>query len=222
MGQPRGDRRPRPRDHHHRLARRDLRARRRRRRRRWAAGACGGPRRGPARRCPEPVPPAHGRPLRVRILDVSVAPASRFEHDLAADRPAFRAPGRVRGGPDRAALDDAFGSTWEGFDAKARGLAERLAGDPDLPRRLARKARWRAHDERIRPLQAYRDDELARSYECFFGPDPSYHQARRRFVHKLAGHLPLRTEDREFNPDRARAPARVVGRIHARRVMTGR
>ena len=84
-------------------------------------------------------------------------------------------------------LDDAFGSTWEDFDAQARGLAERLAGDPDLPRRLARKARWRAHDERIRPLQAYRDDELARSYECFFGPDPSYHQARRRFVHKLAG-----------------------------------
>jgi putative two-component system protein, hydrogenase maturation factor HypX/HoxX len=36
-----------------------------------------------------------------------------------------------------------------------------------------------------RPLAAYRADELARSHECFFGPDRSYHEARHRFVHKL-------------------------------------
>jgi putative two-component system hydrogenase maturation factor HypX/HoxX len=29
-----------------------------------------------------------------------------------------------------------------------------------------------------------REEELARSYECFFGPDRSYHEARRRFVYK--------------------------------------
>ena len=28
---------------------------------------------------------------------------------------------------------------------------------------------------------------MARSRECFFGPDRSYHEARRRFVHKLGG-----------------------------------
>ena len=28
-------------------------------------------------------------------------------------------------------------------------------------------------------------EELARSHESFFGDDPSYHEARHRFVHKL-------------------------------------
>ena len=40
-------------------------------------------------------------------------------------------------------------------------------------------------DERRRPLADYRAEELARSYECFFGADRSYHQARHRFVLKL-------------------------------------
>ena len=31
----------------------------------------------------------------------------------------------------------------------------------------------------------YRSEELARSHECFFGADRSYHEARRRFVYKL-------------------------------------
>ena len=37
----------------------------------------------------------------------------------------------------------------------------------------------------MKPLAAYRAEELARSHKCFFGPDRSYHEARRRFVYKL-------------------------------------
>src|SRR6185295_18606641 len=74
-------------------------------------------------------------------------------------------------------LDAAFGATGESFRTEARGLAERLAGHP-------RMARWLA-DERVKPLDAYRREELARSHECFFGPDRRYHEARHRFVHKL-------------------------------------
>ena len=48
-----------------------------------------------------------------------------------------------------------------------------------------RSARARARDEQRKPLAAYRAEELARSHECFFGADRSYHEARRRFVHKL-------------------------------------
>ena len=43
----------------------------------------------------------------------------------------------------------------------------------------------RARDEQVKPLSVYRTEELARSHECFFGPDRSYHEARSRFVHKL-------------------------------------
>jgi putative two-component system hydrogenase maturation factor HypX/HoxX len=82
-------------------------------------------------------------------------------------------------------VDDAYGSTWEEFHIRTMNFAERLAGDPDLPRRLERKRCRRACDERVKPLQRYRDEELARSYDCFFGPDRSYHEARRRFAYKL-------------------------------------
>ena len=82
-------------------------------------------------------------------------------------------------------LDGAFGATAEDFQAATRALARELALDPRLSRRLDAKRRWRARDERIKPLEAYRAEEMARSHACFFGPDPSYHEARRRFTRKL-------------------------------------
>jgi putative two-component system hydrogenase maturation factor HypX/HoxX len=81
--------------------------------------------------------------------------------------------------------DAAFGATLASFRAQSRDFAERVAGDDDFGRRLEHKRRRRAFDEAVKPLQTYRDEELARSHECFFGPDRSYHQARRRFVYKL-------------------------------------
>jgi putative two-component system hydrogenase maturation factor HypX/HoxX len=82
-------------------------------------------------------------------------------------------------------VDAAFGATLASFRAQTRDFAERVAGDDDFGRRLEHKRRRRAFDEAVKPLQTYRDEELARSRECFFGPDRSYHQARRRFVYKL-------------------------------------
>jgi putative two-component system protein, hydrogenase maturation factor HypX/HoxX len=82
-------------------------------------------------------------------------------------------------------LDAAFGATVADFRAQTGELARRLAADPDLGRRLEEKRRRRARDERIKPLQAYRKEEMARSHRCFFGPDRSYHEARRRFTYKL-------------------------------------
>jgi putative two-component system protein, hydrogenase maturation factor HypX/HoxX len=82
-------------------------------------------------------------------------------------------------------LDAVFDATLERFQRQVRELAEHFASNPGLERRLERKRRRRARDEQIKPLQAYRDEELARSNECFFGADPSYHRARQRFVYKL-------------------------------------
>ena len=82
-------------------------------------------------------------------------------------------------------LDAAFGATLDSFRSQVRGMAERLARTPDLGQRLEDKRRRRARDEEIKPLNAYRKEELARSYRCFFGEDRSYHQARHRFVYKL-------------------------------------
>jgi len=82
-------------------------------------------------------------------------------------------------------LDSTFGDTAASFRAQLRGLAERLARHPDLGHWLEDKRRSRTRDEQIKPLSTYRTEELARSHECFFGADRSYHEARRRFVYKL-------------------------------------
>ena len=84
-------------------------------------------------------------------------------------------------------LDSVLAPTLDDFDAQTRRFAERVANDGLHHVRLAEKRRRRAHDERVKPLQAYRAEEMAHCLECFFGPDPSYHQARRRFIHKITG-----------------------------------
>jgi putative two-component system protein, hydrogenase maturation factor HypX/HoxX len=81
-------------------------------------------------------------------------------------------------------LDAAFGETAAAFRAQVEGLAERLARHADVAHWLEQKRRARTRDEQFKPISAYRTEELAKSHECFFGEDRSYHQARWRFVYK--------------------------------------
>jgi putative two-component system hydrogenase maturation factor HypX/HoxX len=83
-------------------------------------------------------------------------------------------------------LDAAFGADLAQFRTGTARLAARIAHDGLYQARLLDKRRRRTLDERVKPLQAYRDEELARCHECFFGPDDTYHQARQRFVYKLS------------------------------------
>ena len=82
-------------------------------------------------------------------------------------------------------LDAAFGATAASFRNQVQSLARLVASDPSLGDRLDAKRRRRARDEWLKPLRAYRTEEMARSHECFFGADRSYHEARRRFARKL-------------------------------------
>lgn len=81
-------------------------------------------------------------------------------------------------------LDDAFGETVEDFERELEERMATLASDPQLWRKLIAKHERRLADERVKPLDAYRDEELKRMWVNFFGSDPSYHEARRRFVFK--------------------------------------
>ena len=49
-------------------------------------------------------------------------------------------------------------------------------------------------DEARKPLQAYREEELHEMWLNFFGADPSYHLARKRFVYK--GLMPMQSSIR--------------------------
>ena len=97
----------------------------------------------------------------------------------------FRAIGTRRRGRDRAARRGVRRGRGELPGPGARPRRAPGAPSATTPRWLEEKRRRRARDEQVKPLGVYRTEELARSYECFFGPDRSYHEARSRFVHKL-------------------------------------
>lgn len=71
------------------------------------------------------------------------------------------------------------------FEAEVLRLATELAASDDFTTRLAAKRDRRQRDEAQKPLQAYRDEELARMRRNFYGFDPSYHVARYHFVQKV-------------------------------------
>ncbi len=64
-------------------------------------------------------------------------------------------------------------------------LARSLALDPAFEGRIAQKRLRRETDERVKPLEAYRREELARMQRNFYGFDPSYHVARYNFIYKV-------------------------------------
>jgi putative two-component system hydrogenase maturation factor HypX/HoxX len=109
----------------------------------------------------------------------------RVGPELTAELTQSFAPVGTRRAVEIGLLDSAFGENVATFRAQVAGLAERLARHPELGHWLEEKRRRRTRDEQIKPLSVYRTEELARSHECFFGSDRSYHEARRRFVYKL-------------------------------------
>jgi len=82
-------------------------------------------------------------------------------------------------------VDVVFGKSRADFEHRLRARAGRQARDPAFAERLATKCARRAADERAKPLSRYREEELERMRQNFYGFDPSYHVARYNFVHKV-------------------------------------
>ena len=82
-------------------------------------------------------------------------------------------------------IDGCFGIDREDFLARIVQLAEGLAASQDYPARLREKVARRERDEREKPLDAYRAEELQQMKLNFYGFDPSYHIARYNFVYKV-------------------------------------
>lgn len=82
-------------------------------------------------------------------------------------------------------IDDFFGEDVPAFRRQVERMAEALAASPELDALLAQKRQERARDEREKPLESYRAEELAHLKLNFYGFDPSYHVARYHFVHHL-------------------------------------
>jgi putative two-component system hydrogenase maturation factor HypX/HoxX len=82
-------------------------------------------------------------------------------------------------------IDDYFGDDVPGFRHEVERLAQSLAQSPELGQLLERKRQQRLLDERQRPLEDYRREELEHMKLNFYGFDPSYHVARYHLVHKV-------------------------------------
>lgn len=70
------------------------------------------------------------------------------------------------------------------FRAEVAQRAAELASDPHFEARLGKKLAARTRDEAVKPLSAYREEELMHMRRNFYGFDPSYHIARHHFVRK--------------------------------------
>ncbi len=71
-----------------------------------------------------------------------------------------------------------------GFTVDVARRAAEMAASADFSQQIAAKVAQRAADEAIKPLAAYRAEELAAMRRNFYGFDPSYHVARYHFVAK--------------------------------------
>ncbi|NRQ40257.1 hypothetical protein HII36_51815, partial [Nonomuraea sp. NN258] len=79
------------------------------------------------------------------------------------------------------------------FERRVLEYAERLAGDAGFERLLAVKRQGRDADERRRPLEAYRVEELAEMSRDMFDDRHGFRAAREAFVGKVR---PVATPER--------------------------
>ena len=96
-----------------------------------------------------------------------------------------RLPIGSRQAVEQGLIDDCFGNDVPAFSTQVKVQAAELAARPDLAQLIEAKRTARARDEAAKPLEAYRQEELARMKLNFYGFDPSYHVARYHFVHRL-------------------------------------
>jgi len=92
---------------------------------------------------------------------------------------------RPESGADGKGADPLRATVAGWFSDEVARRATELAASADYPRQLAAKRARRADDEALKPLAAWRAEELGQMRRNFYGFDPSYHYARHHFVHKV-------------------------------------
>ncbi len=71
------------------------------------------------------------------------------------------------------------------FDNKIMMMVESLAQSNNFEKIIESKKLRRSHEEFVKPLKYYRQEELRQMREQFFKPTSLYHPARKQFVYKI-------------------------------------
>lgn len=106
----------------------------------------------------------------------------RVGEDHAAAVMQTRLPVGMKAAQDLGLVDDVFEGDVEAFDERLKAHLDALSTDVDLADVLEGKRKRREQDESEKPLESYREDELAAMKLNFYGFDPSYHIARYNFI----------------------------------------
>lgn len=75
---------------------------------------------------------------------------------------------------------------WSNYERELDRMLAELTDPRSWERAIAAKDRQRTRDERRKPLQKYRDEELLQMHRCCFDPDSAFHAARRGVIFKYA------------------------------------
>ncbi|HXW70363.1 MAG TPA: hydrogenase maturation protein [Methylocella sp.] len=97
-------------------------------------------------------------------------------------------------------IDECLAGDADTFEQALTSRAEELALGEDSWRLLRQKHDKRLADERVKPLAAYRAEELKHMHFNFYGADKAYHLARQEFVYKR----PLDAGRQRIRPAKAR------------------
>jgi len=81
-------------------------------------------------------------------------------------------------------VDQVLPNERNNFGLATLKFAHHLAQHPEFLDLLKIKNKARDQDEKRQPLVSYRDAEIKKMRDCFFGFDPSYHVARFNFLHR--------------------------------------
>ena len=81
-------------------------------------------------------------------------------------------------------IDACFGSTASSFRQGVVKVAKGIRQLPYFEKLIKAKQLQRQKDERIKPLNTYREEELKRMWANFFENDQGFKEKRHRFVHK--------------------------------------
>lgn len=81
-------------------------------------------------------------------------------------------------------IDEVFENNKKQYQHQLQTFCENLALSENYYDFLDTKEAQRTKDEAIKPLQNYRDEELAFMYESFYNPDSPFNQLRKDFVYK--------------------------------------
>ncbi|GIM27750.1 hydrogenase maturation protein [Clostridium polyendosporum] len=86
-------------------------------------------------------------------------------------------------------VDDVFNAV--DFKQQLISFAEELANNANYEKILIEKNQIRQKDEKIKPLERYRQEELEKMWLNFYSSDSIYHDLRKQFVYKLSCQLKL-------------------------------